>query len=98
MHPSIPDASVLDGAVMWRKPRKSGGNNNCVECGDLSQATWQKAIRSGGNNNCVETTSRPCDGMAVRDSKNPTGPALLFDHATWTAFTEAIKAGEFATV
>jgi hypothetical protein len=32
---------------------------------------------------------------AVRDSKNPTGPALIFTAAEWSAFTAGVRSGEF---
>jgi hypothetical protein len=42
-------------------------------------ARWRKSTRSnGGGAQCVEVTYLPRGG-AVRDSKNPTGPALSVD-------------------
>jgi hypothetical protein len=49
---------------------------------------WRKSSRSnGGQANCVEVAlvSR---GMAVRDSKNSSGPVLIFPAAGWTAFRQ----------
>ena len=37
-------------------------------------------------------------GMAVRDSKNPEGPALLFTPTEWTAFTRAIRNDQLPAV
>lgn len=58
--------------------------------------TWRKATRSNGNggNNCVEVAFLG-NGVAVRDSKNPDGPMLLFTAAEWTAFVESAADGEF---
>jgi len=43
---------------------------------DMAAATWRKSSRSGGNNGaCVELANHG----AIRDSKNPTGPALRVD-------------------
>ena len=60
---------------------------------DLSNATWRKSSYSGGNGgNCVEIAALPDHGRAVRDSKDPDGPKLVFAPATWRAFTAAVKA------
>ena len=59
---------------------------------DLSRAAWRKSSRSG-TNGCVEV-ARIDDQIAVRDSKDPTGPALLFTTQEWQAFLAGILAGE----
>ncbi|AEV82117.1 hypothetical protein ACWT_1101 [Actinoplanes sp. SE50] len=63
----------------------------------LNGAVWKKGSRSNGNggNNCVEVAFLDEGGIAVRDSKNRTGPALLFTPAEWTAFVDSAKDGEF---
>ena len=62
---------------------------------DLSRAEWFKSTRSGPYcDNCVEVAFVG-DGIAVRDSKNPTGPALLFTTDEWDAFVGGAKNGEF---
>ncbi|MCP2259254.1 protein of unknown function (DUF397) [Streptoalloteichus tenebrarius] len=54
---------------------------------------WRKSSRSGGTGgNCVEVAS-VADVAAVRDSKNPSGPALVFAPAVFTAFVGAVKEG-----
>ncbi len=55
---------------------------------------WRKALSSIGNGACLEVTS--VNGMiAVRDSKNPTGPVLMYTPAEWRAFLDGAKKGEF---
>jgi hypothetical protein len=55
---------------------------------------WRKASYSGCMNSCVEVADLGTT-RAVRDSKNPSGPALTFTAAAWSAFTAGIRAGEF---
>ena len=59
---------------------------------DLTSVSWRKSSYSGGNGgNCIEVADLP-GTVAVRDSKDPDGPALLFTAAEWAAFTARVKA------
>ncbi|THA74415.1 DUF397 domain-containing protein [Streptomyces sp. A0642] len=54
---------------------------------DLSTANWRKSSYSdGGGTNCVEVSDTFPALVPVRDSKTPTGPALVFSTAAWSAF------------
>jgi len=69
---------------------------------DLTHAWWRKSSYSGGNGGtCVEVAVLPGSKegsdrvIAVRDSKNPDGPALVFTCDVWKAFTAGVNNGEF---
>ncbi|MBM0229019.1 MULTISPECIES: DUF397 domain-containing protein [Micromonospora] len=49
---------------------------------------WRKSSHSGDEGACVEMAVLPA-AVAVRDSKDPTGPTLVFSPAAWAAFTGA---------
>ncbi|MEU4116427.1 DUF397 domain-containing protein [Kitasatospora sp. NPDC028055] len=56
---------------------------------------WQKSSHSNESTNCVEFAIDNGPVTLVRDSKDPSGPALAFDRAAHEAFIRAISAGEF---
>ncbi|MFF7212571.1 DUF397 domain-containing protein [Streptomyces sp. NPDC008238] len=63
----------------------------------LFGVNWRRSSYSTAANNCVETAligDGPLSGqLAVRDSKDVRGPALLFPPATWAEFLAAVAAG-----
>lgn len=62
---------------------------------DLSRAEWFKSSRSQGGSECVEAAHLGGGHVGVRDSKNPTGPALVFTPDEWDAFLAGTKGGGF---
>lgn len=68
---------------------------------DLSRASWRKSSYSntdGGG--CIEWAPEfTATGVVpVRDSKDPSGPALSFAPQAWAAFVGAVVAGRFGEV
>jgi hypothetical protein len=62
---------------------------------DLRRADWRTSTFSGGNGSCVEVASNLPGIIAVRDSKDRQGPALVFTPDEWTAFLAGVRADEF---
>jgi uncharacterized protein DUF397 len=56
---------------------------------------WYKSSFSANSGDCVEVRIMPCGEVAVRDSKDQAGPALLFTSAEWAAFLAGAQQGEF---
>ncbi|WNI14193.1 DUF397 domain-containing protein [Actinacidiphila sp. ITFR-21] len=56
----------------------------------LSGLAWRRSSHSTAANNCVETARLAAGELAVRDSKDPLGPALLFPPGAWTDFVRAL--------
>ncbi|MFD7015231.1 DUF397 domain-containing protein [Streptomyces sp. NPDC059928] len=65
---------------------------------ELDGAAWKKSSYSGNNEGqCVEIAdmvTTPYAGVAVRDSKNPSGPALLIDPGAYASFISSVANGQ----
>jgi hypothetical protein len=62
----------------------------------LDGAQWRKSTYTGSNGgNCVEVADNLPGIVAVRDSKDPDGPKLVFSPDEWRAFTAGVRSGEF---
>jgi hypothetical protein len=59
-----------------------------------SDLVWHKALQSGLSN-CVQVAQLTDGGVAIRDSKDPSGPHLRYTAAEWEAFRDGMKSGDF---
>ncbi|MET8047792.1 DUF397 domain-containing protein [Streptosporangium sp. NPDC005286] len=60
----------------------------------LSGAEFRKSSYSNSGDACVEVATNLPGLVAVRDSKDPSGPVLTFSPATWNDFLAGIRTGE----
>ena len=68
---------------------------NGMSASQLQGVTWQKSARSNPSGNCVECAALPDGGVAVRNSRDPDGPALLYTPAEIEAFILGVRDGDF---
>ncbi|MGH8931872.1 MAG: DUF397 domain-containing protein [Egibacteraceae bacterium] len=68
---------------------------NGISAAALSQAKWQKSRLSKSNGNCVEMATLPTGQVAVRNSRHPAGPALIYTRAEIAALIQGAKDGDF---
>jgi len=69
---------------------------NGMPAADLPAATWRKSRRSGPQGgNCVEIAQLADGQVAVRNSRYPAGPTLVFSPDEWAAFVGGAKDGDF---
>ncbi|MGW6058679.1 DUF397 domain-containing protein [Streptomyces sp. NPDC055189] len=74
----------------WRKSSYSGSSGGeCIECAPLNGTAWRKSTYSGNTGGeCIEFA--PGEGaIALRDSKNPEGPALTTTPRAFATFVAA---------
>ena len=63
---------------------------NAVQASLLGDAAWRKSSYSSPSGNCVEAATLT-SGVALRDSRFPDGPALVFASTAWDAFLRSVK-------
>ncbi|MGW0330924.1 DUF397 domain-containing protein [Streptomyces sp. NPDC003011] len=59
------------------------------------RVTWQKSRHSNSQGSCVEFARLPGGDVAVRNSRFPDGPALVYTRAEIEAMLLGVKDGEF---
>lgn len=68
---------------------------NGAPAGQLRGLSWQKSRRSNSQGNCVEMAQLPGGDVAVRNSRFPDGPALVYTRAEIEALINGVKDGDF---
>jgi hypothetical protein len=68
---------------------------NGMPAGAITGVRWTKSARSNASGNCVEVAQLPDGSVAVRNSRDPQGPALVYTRAEMAAFVAGAKDGDF---
>ncbi len=68
---------------------------NGMAAADLEGVRWQKSRHSNSQGNCVEFAALPDGSVAMRNSRFPDGPALIYTRAEIAALLLGAKDGEF---
>jgi hypothetical protein len=69
--------------------------NNGVPAAELTGAQWRKSSFSNASGNCVEVAGLDDGSVAMRNSRDAAGPALVYTRAEIAAFLDGVRNGEF---
>jgi len=61
----------------------------------LGAVEWRKSTASNPSGNCVEAAPLADGQVAIRNSREPDGPALVYTRSEIAAFLAGVKGGEF---
>src|SRR5260370_28346316 len=68
--------------------------HNGLPADQLPAARWRKSRVSNPTGSCIEVAELPGGAVAVRNSRDPSGPALIYTRAAGAAFLIGVKDGE----
>ncbi len=68
---------------------------NGMPAADLGDLKWQKSNRSNPSGNCVELAALSDGAIAMRNSRDPAGPALVYTRDEIAAFVAGARDGDF---
>jgi hypothetical protein len=68
---------------------------NGAKADELGAVQWRKSQASNPSGNCVEVAALPQGEVAMRNSRHPSGPALVYTRAEVAAFLAGVRNGEF---
>ncbi|MFD0774641.1 DUF397 domain-containing protein [Streptomonospora algeriensis] len=68
---------------------------NGIAATELQNVTWQKSRRSNSQGACVEMARLTDGSIAMRNSRFPDGPALVYTQAEIDALIHGAKDGDF---
>jgi uncharacterized protein DUF397 len=68
---------------------------NGIPAPELTGISWQKSRRSNSQGQCVELGRLAGGEIAIRNSRHPDGPALLYTRAEIRALIQGAKEGDF---
>jgi hypothetical protein len=68
---------------------------NGAQASRLRSARWRKSRHSNPSGDCLEAAKLPTGNVAIRNSRDPDGPALIFTPSEWDAFVRGARDGDF---